>query len=102
MKLNKGLLNFMWLFISSLAIKGVGVLRESIIAYTIGNTLEFATFNTLRSLVDFFLAFVIGVPIIESILVPKYAHEYLKNNTISFQPIWDQTLLFSKYLFIAF
>jgi len=101
MKLNKGLLNFMWLFISSLAIKGVGVLRESIIAYTIGNTLEFATFNTLRSLVDFFLAFVIGVPIIESILVPKYAHEYLKNNTISFQPIWDQTLLFSKYLFIA-
>jgi len=101
MKLNKSLINFGWLFISSIAIKGLGVLRESIIAYVIGNTIEFATFNTLRSIVDFFLAFVIGVPVMESILVPKYAGAYLKNNTINFQPIWNQTLLFSKYLFVS-
>ncbi|SEI52096.1 Peptidoglycan biosynthesis protein MviN/MurJ, putative lipid II flippase [Dyadobacter koreensis] len=100
MKLNKSIINFGWLFISSIAIKGLGVLRESIIAYMIGNTIEFATFNTLRSIVDFFLAFVIGVPVMESILVPKYAGLYLQNKTINFQPIWNQTLLFSKYLFL--
>lgn len=101
MKLNKSALNFVWLFFSSIAIKGLGILRESMVAYSIGNTIEFATFNTLRSVVDFFLAFLIGIPVVESILVPKYAHEYLKNNKLSFQPIWKQTILFSKYLFLA-
>ncbi|MCF2444419.1 hypothetical protein L0657_10675 [Dyadobacter sp. CY345] len=100
MKLNKSVINFAWLFISSIAIKGLGILRESIIAYMIGNTIEFATFNTLRSIVDFFLAFVIGVPVIESILVPKYAGLYLRNTSINFQPIWNQTLQYSKYLFL--
>ena len=99
MKLNKSVLNFAWLFISSVAIKGLGVLRESIIAYMIGNTAEFATFNILRALVDFFLAFVIGVPVIESILVPKYAGQYLQNSALSFQPLWKQTLSLSKWLF---
>lgn len=99
MKLKKSVINFSWLFISSIAIKGLGVLRESIIAYMIGNTIEFATFNTLRSIVDFFLAFVIGVPVLESILVPKYAGLYIQNHSINFQPIWNQTLHFSKYLF---
>ena len=101
MKLNKSALNFVWLFFSSIAINGLGILRESMVAYSIGNTIEFATFNTLRSVVDFFLAFLIGIPVVESILVPKYAHEYLKNNKLSFQPIWKQTILFSKYLFLA-
>jgi len=100
MKLNKSVINFAWLFISSIAIKGLGILRESIIAYMIGNTIEFATFNTLRSIVDFFLAFVIGVPVIESILVPKYAGLYIQNTSINFQPIWNQTLQYSKYLFL--
>jgi len=99
MKLNKSIINFVWLVGSSVAIKGVGVVRESIIAAEVGNTMEFATFNTLRSLVDFFLAFVIGVPIIESMLVPKYAHEYMEDNTMSFQPIWNQTLMLTRYLF---
>ncbi len=99
MKLNKSMLNFMWLVGSSIAIKGVGVLRESVVAYSVGNTMEFATFNMLRSLVDFFLAFVIGVPILESILVPKYANLYLTNNRLSFQPVWNQTIKVSKYLF---
>lgn len=97
-KLNRSLLNFIWLFTSSLAIKGLGVVRESVVAYEVGNTMEFATFNALRAVVDFFLAFVIGVPIVESILVPKYAHQYLNNNSVNFLPLWKQTVSASKYL----
>jgi len=101
MKLNSNtVLNFLWLFFSSIAIKGIGVLRESIVAAKIGNSPEFATFNIFRSVVDFVLAFAISVPIIESILVPKLASLYSENKDLSFRSLWKQTVKYGYQIFI--
>jgi putative peptidoglycan lipid II flippase len=101
MNLNsKTLINFFWLFFSSVAIKGIGVLRESIVASEIGNSYDFATFNIFRSVVDFLLAFAISVPVIESILVPKLAHFYSQNNKLSFRSIWLQSTKYGSRIFV--
>ena len=80
----ESLKNLSWLFISGILVKLIGIGRESIIAHEVGNTLLFANFNFLKSIIDFLIAFVIGSPIIETILIPLYSPEYKKNNQISF------------------
>jgi peptidoglycan biosynthesis protein MviN/MurJ (putative lipid II flippase) len=76
-----------WLVLSSILIKTIGVLREALIAFSIGNTIDFARFNTFRVITDFIIIFGLSVPTLEGIFLPLYAKISKENRNLSFYKV---------------
>lgn len=99
MKITPNRINFLWLIGSSILVKLLGVARESVAAYYIGTTIEFAYFNLLRTAMELVLSVFVGVQLLEGIIIPQYTPIYRKYPHLSFLPLMDSS---KKLSFICF
>lgn len=101
MKISNLKLGFLWLVGSSLLVKLLGIFRESLIAYHFGSSQTFSSFNTLRSGVEFLMAFVVSTQIVEGMLVPMYSSEFRMNENVSFRILLINSKKIGLILFVV-
>ena len=98
--LNSQLLkDFSNLFFGNILQKGLGLIRELVIAFFLGSSILYANFLLLRVVADFFSQLTAGNAL-KANLLPKFTKFYEKSNEISLTEVFRFSQKSSIYLFL--
>ena len=98
--LNSQLLkDFSNLFFGNILQKGLGLIRELVIAFFLGSSILYANFLLLRVVADFFSQVTAGNAL-KANLLPKFTKFYEKSNEISLTEVFRFSQKSSIYLFL--
>ena len=85
---SKSSIDFGYLFISNLFQKGLGLIRELIIAFFLGSSILYANFLLLRVIADFFSQLTAGNAL-KANLLPKFTKIYKKFEKVSLVQVFN-------------
>tara|TARA_B110000211_G_scaffold187338_1_gene212812 strand:+ start:2774 stop:4045 length:1272 start_codon:yes stop_codon:yes gene_type:complete len=91
----KSVVDFICMFFSNIVIKGLGFLREIILAYFFGTSLLYSFYILLRTLADFLSQFTFGNAL-QSNILPKITKHFQKHDNVSYNKLFA----FTKHSFI--
>ena len=95
----KSVKDFIYMFISNLVKKGLGFLREIILAFFFGSSILYANYLLLKIVTDFFSQLTLGNAL-QANLMPKFAKLYKKEASVDLSSVFDFSKYFSLKLFI--
>ena len=90
----RSVIDFSYLFLSNIAIKGFGFLREIILAYLFGTSLLYSFYILLRTAADFMSQFTFGNAL-QSNILPKLSKHFQHYKKVSY----NQLFHFTKHAF---
>jgi putative peptidoglycan lipid II flippase len=93
----KSLIDFIYLFLSNIVIKGFGFVREIILAYFFGTSLLYSFYILLRTAADFMSQFTFGNAL-QSNILPKLSKHFQQHDKVSYNKLFAFTR--GSFLFI--
>ena len=96
---SKSSIDFGYLFISNLFQKGLGLIRELIIAFFLGSSIIYANFLLLRVIADFFSQLTAGNAL-KANLLPKFTKIYKQLEKVSLVQVFNFSKRNSIYFFL--
>jgi len=86
----KSILDFSYLFLSNIAIKGFGFIREIILAYLFGTSLIYSFYLLLKTAADFMSQFTFGNAL-QSNILPKLSKYFERHDKVSYNKLFSFT-----------
>jgi peptidoglycan biosynthesis protein MviN/MurJ (putative lipid II flippase) len=86
----KSLIDFIYLFLSNIVIKGFGFVREIILAYFFGTSLLYSFYILLRTAADFMSQFTFGNAL-QSNILPKLSKHFQQHDKVSYNKLFAFT-----------
>ena len=86
----KSFLDFMYLFLSTIIIKGFGFVREVILAYLFGTSLIYSFYLLLKTAADFMSQFTFGNAL-QSNILPKLSKHFQEHDKVSYNKLFSFT-----------
>jgi len=96
----KSVTDFIYMFCSTLVKKGLGFLREIILAFFFGSSIMYANYLLLKTVTDFFSQLTFGNAL-QANLMPKFAKLYRKGTSVDLSNVFDFSKYFSLKLFLV-
>ena len=96
----KSVTDFIYMFLSNIVKKGLGFLREIILAFFFGSSIMYANYLLLKTVSDFFSQLTSGNAL-QANLMPKFAKLYRKEASIDLSKAFDFLKYFSLKLFLV-
>ena len=95
----KSVTDFIYMFLSNIVKKGLGFLREIILAFFFGSSIMYANYLLLKTVSDFFSQLTSGNAL-QANLMPKFAKLYRKEASIDLSKAFNFSKYFSLKLFL--
>ena len=95
----KSIVDFIYMFFSNIVIKGLGFLREIILAYFFGTSLLYSFYILLRTVADFLSQFTFGNAL-QSNILPKITKHFQRHDNVSYNKLFAFTKHSFFYIFI--
>ena len=95
----KSVTDFIYMFLSNIVKKGLGFLREIILAFFFGSSIMYANYLLLKTVSDFFSQLTSGNAL-QANLMPKFAKLYRKEASIDLLEAFNFSKYFSLKLFL--
>ena len=95
----KSVTDFFYMFFSNIVKKGLGFLREIILAFFFGSSIMYANYLLLKTVSDFFSQLTSGNAL-QANLMPKFAKLYRKEASIDLSKAFNFSKYFSLKLFL--
>jgi putative peptidoglycan lipid II flippase len=92
-------IDFIYMFLSNIVIKGFGFLREVILAYLFGASLLYSFYILLRTAADFLSQFTFGNAL-QSNILPKLSKHFYQHKKVSYNKLFAFTRDSFLYIFI--
>ena len=96
----KSVTDFIYMFLSNIVKKGLGFLREIILAFFFGSSIMYANYLLLKTVSDFFSQLTSGNAL-QANLMPKFAKLYRKEASIDLSKAFNFSKYFSLKLFLV-
>jgi peptidoglycan biosynthesis protein MviN/MurJ (putative lipid II flippase) len=96
----KSVVDFIYMFFSNIVIKGLGFLREIILAYFFGTSLLYSFYILLRTVADFLSQFTFGNAL-QSNILPKITKHFQKHDNVSYNKLFAFTKHSFLHIFIV-
>ena len=96
----KSVTDFIYMFLSNIVKKGLGFLREIILAFFFGSSIMYANYLLLKTVTDFFSQLTLGNAL-QANLMPKFAKLYRREASVDLSNVFDFSKYFSLKLFLV-